>query len=79
MQGDYGDVSERHQLRKRLKCQSFKWYLNNIYPELFVPGDAMASGEVGKHNVSYMHVSCLPCLIFSSILNRSQSHKISNK
>ena len=47
LQGDYGDVSERHALRKKLKCKSFKWYLNNIYPELYVPGDAVASGEVG--------------------------------
>ena len=46
-QGDYGDVSGRKSLREKLQCKSFKWYLDNIFPELFVPGDAIAKGEVG--------------------------------
>ncbi|GBP94330.1 Polypeptide N-acetylgalactosaminyltransferase 35A [Eumeta japonica] len=31
---DYGDVSDRHALRKHLGCKSFKWYLDHIYPEM---------------------------------------------
>ncbi|CAK5061970.1 unnamed protein product [Meloidogyne enterolobii] len=44
--GDFGDISSRKQLREKLQCKTFKWYLDNIFPELFIPGEAIAKGEI---------------------------------
>ena len=44
---DYGDISARLELKKRLQCKSFRWYMENVVPELTLPGDNMvATGPI---------------------------------
>lgn len=44
--GDFGDVSDRIALRQKLKCNSFKWYLENVFPTLKLPPPVLAKGEI---------------------------------
>lgn len=47
----FGDINERLELRKKLKCKSFKWYLNNVYPEKFIPDEnVIAYGRIKLHS-----------------------------
>lgn len=65
--GDYGDISGRKSLREKLGCKSFEWYLKNIYPELFIPGESVAHGEI--RNVAFQKI----CL--DSPTRKSDHHK----
>ncbi|NXD15117.1 GALT5 acetylgalactosaminyltransferase, partial [Nothocercus nigrocapillus] len=34
---DVGNLTQQIELRKKLQCKSFKWYLENVYPDLEAP------------------------------------------
>lgn len=51
--GEYGNVSSRIELRKRLQCKSFEWFLKYVYPEMWVPGESVAYGQIKAKTGSY--------------------------
>lgn len=65
--GDYGDISDRIALRKSLKCKSFDWYVKNIYPELFIPGEAAATGEI--RNLAFNGEWCIDRWVLPDVLS----------
>jgi hypothetical protein len=66
-----GDLSDRKELRKRLNCQSFKWYLDNVIPEKFIPDENVkAYGLVRPfftcpHQLSKIHITGQKCARYS--------------
>lgn len=51
LQGEYGNVTSRKELRKNLNCKSFDWFLTHVYPEMWVPAESTCFGQV-THNIS---------------------------
>lgn len=44
--GHFGNVDQRKQLREKLNCRSFEWYLKTVDPHMEIPSDLAGRGYV---------------------------------
>lgn len=56
---DPGDLTSRKELRERLKCHSFKWYLDNVYPEKFIPDENIHAWGMVSGFSSTLQITCV--------------------
>uniref|UniRef100_A0A3B3XX18 Polypeptide N-acetylgalactosaminyltransferase n=1 Tax=Poecilia mexicana TaxID=48701 RepID=A0A3B3XX18_9TELE len=50
---DIGNLTEQIELRKKLKCKSFKWYLDNVFPDMDTPA-VKAEGLNQQFNYTWL-------------------------
>lgn len=68
---DIGNLTEQVKLREKLKCKSFKWYLDNVYPDLDAP--------LVKADGLIFNVGTRKCLIFQNGILSFDKCDLSNK
>uniref|UniRef100_A0A0A9ZCM1 Polypeptide N-acetylgalactosaminyltransferase n=1 Tax=Lygus hesperus TaxID=30085 RepID=A0A0A9ZCM1_LYGHE len=84
---DIGDITERSELKKRLKCKPFSWYLKHIYKKFIPDEDVIGWGRartkedicldnLQKDEESNQDLGVFPC---NSELSRSQYFSLSKK
>lgn len=76
-QRSYGDISDRLAIREKHKCKSFKWYMQNVYPELPLPNENLFHG--GSVRIMffvcvllYLHIMC--CFGHNLLLGKKSSN-----
>lgn len=48
---DIGDLTDRHAIKDRLQCRSFRWFLENVYPHKFIYDEqSVAWGRMRARN-----------------------------
>jgi polypeptide N-acetylgalactosaminyltransferase len=47
-----GDVAERTALRERLQCRPFQWYLDTVFPDMFIPRNDNVFGRGSVRNAA---------------------------
>ena len=53
---DTTQIDHRMIVRKRMNCNNFKWFLDNIWPEHFFPADDRFFGKVRLLHDCYVNV-----------------------
>uniref|UniRef100_A0A914W963 Polypeptide N-acetylgalactosaminyltransferase n=1 Tax=Plectus sambesii TaxID=2011161 RepID=A0A914W963_9BILA len=53
------DVSDRIEIRKQLHCKDFDWYLQNVWPEHFLPKPDSMFGRIKHLSASSSEYPCL--------------------
>uniref|UniRef100_A0A8B9JHC6 UDP-N-acetyl-alpha-D-galactosamine:polypeptide N-acetylgalactosaminyltransferase 6 (GalNAc-T6) n=1 Tax=Astyanax mexicanus TaxID=7994 RepID=A0A8B9JHC6_ASTMX len=69
-ENNYGDISDRLKLRETLHCKNFSWYLENVYPEAFVPDLTPAKYGAVKHRVQRKTVDYSTCHFLKGCLRK---------